>query len=95
MKLSEAVRKADLDETMSVLLVNGLRLKCSFETLTFEDETVGYCVRILDEEGKIPEPAAAMEAVFEVSDGVFSPGTLLELQEGDVAEINGERITGE
>ena len=93
MKLNEAMRKTDLDEVMSVLLVNGVKLKCSFETLIFEDDAVGYCVRILNESGDTPESVETMEAVLEVSNGVFSPGTLLELQEGDVAKINGEKIT--
>lgn len=91
MKFSEAMDAIKEQEVMSLLLSNGVRVKCVHETLLFEDE-VGYCVRILDSRGELARDLDRIEKVICVNDGCYPPGSLLELWDGDVLEINGEPI---
>jgi hypothetical protein len=92
MTLLDAIRKADPGKDLSVLLSDGSRLRCRFETLMFEDEDASFCVRVLDKEGKAPEREETVEAVLSVEDGEFPPGSLLELRESDVVQIDGEPV---
>lgn len=92
MNIHQAMKKTKEGESLSVRLINGVELKCVFESLMFEDEGLAYCVKIIGDGKEIPHLERNVEPIYAVKSGVFEVGTLLELLPGEVSEINGEPI---